>query len=107
MEHAATFFAALPDPTFRRKYLKELLHRLIYSLVGEPNPGMDLDQWKCPLTCWFALSSLRYDGKYQEATEYTRVLAQWTFHLRVMYYYQARSLFDLHPEQYTKEGFIG
>ncbi|KAI0945186.1 hypothetical protein AcW1_001468 [Taiwanofungus camphoratus] len=66
-----------------------LLHNLIYLLIGEPAPGSDLDTWQCPLMCWLAISSIRSDGRFISAYEYTPVLAHWEYLMRHTHLCQA------------------
>ncbi|KAH9833103.1 uncharacterized protein C8Q71DRAFT_713220, partial [Rhodofomes roseus] len=66
-----------------------MIHTLLYNLVAIPADGSDLNQWKCPLVCWLAVSGLRDGGRFMPAYDYTRVLAKWEYQLRNLHLYQA------------------
>lgn len=65
------------------------LHACIYGLIGEPNPGIQANQWKCPVTAWLAISSVQEDGTFVHARHYTPILAQWAYIMRCVHLRQA------------------
>lgn len=97
---AATLWESLKTPNLDVSL--PLLHRWLYSLIAEPTPGMENNQWLCPLTCWLALSSIRSDGKFREPNNYTGPLAIWTYHLRHIHLQEAY----LHIDKY-EDGLNG
>lgn len=79
-----------------------VLHKVVYSLIGKPAPGSDQNQWKCVMACWLAVSSLKKDGRFQDAGDYTQVLAKWTYLQRCFHFYEA----TLHVTEHDN-GLIG
>ena len=75
----------------------QTIHRFLYSLLGVPAAGSSLDQWKCPLMCWLAISALREDGRFMPANDYTRVIAKWEYLLRNLHLHEA----VLHEQDYA------
>ena len=69
--------------------LIDKLHAFAYSLLGQPAEGCDADQWKCPLVCWLAVSSVKRSGGFMLVGEYTQVLAKWKYLLRSLHLFQA------------------
>lgn len=66
-----------------------MIHTLLYNLVGIPAEGSDLNQWKCPLICWLAVSGLRNGGRFMPVHDYTPILAKWEYQLRNLHLYEA------------------
>lgn len=66
-----------------------MVHTFLYSLVAIPAEGSDLNQWKCPLMCWLAVSGLQGGGRFMPAHDYTRILSKWEYQLRNLHLYQA------------------
>ncbi len=64
-------------------------HHFVFSLLGSSAPDSEIDQFKCPLTCWLAVSSVRGDGLYCPPHDYTRVLSRWTYNLQNLHFYEA------------------
>ncbi len=82
--------------------LNDDLHNFLYSLIGELAEDVDQDQWKCPLTCWLAVSSVRLDGKFDEPKDYTPKLAWWTYHLRCLHLFEALRHVNQYPGRLTE-----
>ncbi|KAH9922438.1 uncharacterized protein B0H18DRAFT_879469 [Fomitopsis serialis] len=81
-------YVALENKTDERM---ALIHKVLYSLVGIPAPGASMAKWKCPLMCWLAVSSLREDGRFVLAKDYTPIIAKWEYALRNLHLYEAWS----------------
>ncbi|KAH9920755.1 uncharacterized protein B0H18DRAFT_843886, partial [Fomitopsis serialis] len=77
---------------------QRLIHQTLWSSVATSVEGIDSDQWQCPLTCWLAVSSLREDGRFLTAKDYTPVLAKWEYLLRNVYMCQGMIEKDNYPD---------
>ncbi|KZS99488.1 uncharacterized protein LAESUDRAFT_667911, partial [Laetiporus sulphureus 93-53] len=79
------------------------LHRLWYHLVGCPAPDSQINKWKCPVVCWLALSSVKADGRFMDAAEYTPLLARWEYLMRQTQLYHATIVYQTQPQPRIKE----
>ena len=66
---------------FNNATLKNI-HTYLLTYLNISTTELAKDKWKCPITCYLAVSSLRSDGSWLSYKDITLELARWTYILR-------------------------
>ncbi|EED81164.1 predicted protein, partial [Postia placenta Mad-698-R] len=94
LETQVDLITALHDSLRDNKTSLSAFHTIWYFLIGEPFAFTEVDKWKCPVLCWLALASVREDGRFIDANEYTPLLAEWEYLMRITHLTQAYRNFE-------------